>query len=88
MQSDGIILEVFSALSHWTVDHRLPETTCSLAQASLGTWSLPSLPFVSVRSQANHVLLRLILFFFFFFFLTVLGLHCCPGFLQLQRVDN
>ena len=66
MQSDGIILEVFSALSHWTVDHRLPETTCSLAQASLGTWSLPSLPFVSVRSQANHVLLRLILFFFFF----------------------
>ena len=65
MQSGGIILEVFSALSHWTVDHRHPETTCSLAQASLGTWTMPSLPFVSVRSQANHVLLRLILFFFF-----------------------
>ena len=63
-QSAGTILEAFSALCHWTLDHPCPETTCSLAPASLGTWSMPSLPFVSVTSQANHVLFSLIFFFF------------------------
>lgn len=62
MQSDGTLGSLFW-LSHWTLDHPCPETTCSLA--SLGTWSMPSLRFVSVRSQAKHVLLSLDSFFFF-----------------------
>ena len=81
MQSAGTILEAFSALCHWTLDHPCPETTCSLAPASLGTWSMPSLPFVSVTSSHHRLTMSYSawFFFFFFFFPHCAGSSLLPG---------